>query len=71
VWLEESPCGGITPACVNGVCASVKLVGGLLSIGTTSGGESARLVDHGFESLELRTGELDNRGFSLIGALRP
>jgi hypothetical protein len=71
-WEAGTPCGGNTPACSNGTCGSVRLVGGIVTVadGVLSA-NGIRLVDHGLEFMPTSCGDVKGVQICVTGGIRP
>jgi hypothetical protein len=66
-WQSQTPCGGSTPTCSNGVCGTYRSIGGIRSTVPTGGG-GVRLASGGFE---LGTRSCDEAGVCVTGGIVP
>ncbi|HEY2410547.1 MAG TPA: hypothetical protein VGI10_31305 [Polyangiaceae bacterium] len=71
-WTPQTPCGGQTPACSNGMCAGAKLNGSIVTVSTAVlSNTSVRLAEHGLEYTPTICGNLPSGTVCVSGGLRP
>jgi len=63
-WVDDSPCAEL---CTNGVCATMRVVGGLATAGGAVESGSIILVDHGFDGLPVACGSLSGDTTCVVG----
>ena len=71
-WQVQEPCGGSTPACSNGTCAAVRVVGSIVTQpnpGATTG--NIRLVNHGLQRAPATCGDVKGFEVCVSGGLMP
>jgi hypothetical protein len=75
-WVPQAPCSGTSPACSNGTCGSVRMSGGIITVGNAvlsagSGSSAIRLVDHGLEYTGRICGMVKMNQVCVTGGVRP
>jgi len=70
IWQDQTPCGGSTPVCSNGLCGTYRTTGGILSTvaSPVAADGGIHLVSGGFE---LGARSCDEAGVCVTGGLVP
>lgn len=71
-WMVGAECSGALPACSNGVCASARVLGGIVTVAPRVGVQgAARVVNQSFEMQPTSCGLVGGQQVCVSGGIKP
>jgi len=71
-WVVGDECAGSLPACSNGICASARVLGGIVTVAPETGAKGAvRVVEQSFNIARTSCGLVAGKQVCVTGGIKP